>query len=288
MTGFGDSEKVTKSSFIKIEIKSVNNRFLDAQFKIPKSLMPLESKMKSMIESKVTRGSILCSIQFESGVNNASALKLNQDLLSQYLDIMKEMGDKVGDTARFELTGLLKIPELITMDSSKIDIDELEKEVFPIFESACDALVASRIKEGENLSQSIYDKASTFESVIKSIQSVLPDRQKEVQEKYKKRIDALIERESSVSQERIMIEIGLLSEKLDIDEEIVRFNSHLELFMETLQSSTPGKKLGFVLQEMLREVNTMSSKCQYAPIQHKCVTLKEEMEKIREQCLNLE
>ena len=223
MTGFGSSEKSSESFQIEIELKSVNNRFLDVQFRMAKNLQPLEAKFRTLIESKATRGTVSCSIQFESRDSGTSNLKINEPLLLQYLDVIKELSQRVGGESRLDLSNLLKTPDLVVMDNTKIELEQLEQEMFPVFEAALQNFISSREKEGDNLVASIKEKIATFKPVIQAITGVLPDRKKEVKEKYTKRIDSLLERETSVSEERIMTEIGLLSERLDIDEELVRF-----------------------------------------------------------------
>ena len=289
MTGFGKSEKIDKEFYAQVTIKSVNNRYLDIQIKCPKSLMSLESKLRGILEKYISRGSVICFIQYESFSGKSSHLKLNKAVLNEYKNVIQELKNTLGESKTLDISELLNIPELIIPVPEGIQVDQLETQIVPVFTEACEAFTVMRTEEGERLIQDIKKRAKSFSSWIKELNKLIPGRQKNYLKKMRLRVEELIGTNGNIDEDRILTELGIMAEKLDVTEEVVRFESHIQLFLETLKKSkTPGKKLGFILQEMLREVNTLSTKGQCIDIQHRCVAMKENIEIIREQIQNIE
>ncbi len=288
MTGFAKAEISNEEFTAEIEIKTVNNRYLETQFKLPRMLSSLEPLFREELSKWITRGSVSCFVIYENKSESNNMLSINESLFKQYKMALGELKNQLGEASRIDLGGLLKIPDLLVYQSDPKLLENIKNQVLPVFSKACESLQKSREEEGQKLIGDLQNRLGLFGTWLSEVQNYLPGRIEDLREKYRSRISELCQ-QSSIAEERILIEAGMLGEKLDISEELVRFEAHLKLFQETLnRGGTPGKKLGFVLQEMLREVNTMSSKCQHSGIQHLCVDMKEEIEKMREQSMNLE
>ncbi len=289
MTGFGKAEKNRPEGYISVELRSVNNRYTDIQFKIPRNLNILEPQMRKILESHCSRGSFTCSIQYNSTQKKAAKVQLQEALLDDYLEIIKKVHSKLNTPSTIDVAELLRAPELVQITPIKSNSKDLEKEVLPLFTEASVQLQEMRMLEGKNILLDITQRIENLAQWIPTIKKILPDRQKEYATKIKARLTELTRMDIHIPEERVLSEIALMVDKMDITEEVVRFESHVVLFKSTLEeASSPGKKLGFILQEMLREVNTMGNKSQYVEIQHQCVNVKEEIEKIREQVMNIE
>jgi uncharacterized protein (TIGR00255 family) len=289
MTGFGKAEKSTKKYYTRIEIKSVNNRYLDLQFRIPKNLISIESRLRKVMERYISRGSVLCLIQYEDLEGRPGPFKLNKPVLRKYLDIIETIKKDMGVPHTVEISEFLKIPEMISNIPADLETKVLESQIIPVFEDACLSLVNMRIQEGRALVRNILERVKSFKRWVREIKAKVPERQREYFNRTREKIESLVDNRLILDEPRLMTELGILSEKLDITEEIDRFESHISLFLDTIKvNRTPGKKLGFILQEMVREINTLSSKCQSSEIQHGCVSMKEELEIVREQVQNIE
>lgn len=289
MTGFGKAEKSDTHYQVQAEVKSVNGRYLDIQFRTNYNIKALENSLRKILEKHISRGNVICFIQINTIATTESAATFNQDLLQNYLAIIKEIQKKAGSNQVIDISSLWKLPDLIQQKQPEVDEKSLYTLITKAVEGACQDLAKMRTIEGKKLKQDITTRIRNFKPYLAAIKKELPARQKDYTDKMKQKFIEITSGDIMPDENRLMTELSILADKLDITEEIVRFNSHLGILLNTLNSHpTPGKKIGFILQEMLREVNTISSKCQYAPIQHPSVAMKEEIEIIREQALNLE
>jgi uncharacterized protein (TIGR00255 family) len=288
MTGFGSAETVEKHYSVRVEMRSVNNRYLDFQLRLPRELSALEPSLRKALGAEVTRGSISCQVTYENRSDSAITATLNQPLWDAYQGILRKMASDLGEKSMGGISDLLKIPDLVQVGQGQEETEALEARILPVFTAATRSLVIMRLREGEALRRELETRMTGFQAVVKSIQEEVPKRQSDYAERMRQRMRE-IAGETPLNEDRLVTEIGILAERLDVTEELVRLDAHLHHFLEVLeQSSSPGKKLGFLLQEMLREVNTLGTKSQHAPIQHACVGLKEELEILREQLANVE
>jgi len=294
MTGYGRAETVETAYSVSVELKSVNNRFLDFQCKAPRELLHLEQLLRKELGAFVTRGSVTCHVHYEiHGVGGAeSAVSLNEPLFEAYAEMSRRMAKSLGDLAQVNLADLLKIPDMVLQGASSVASAEspaqAEARILPVFRRACEALVAMREREGQDLVKDFEKRVGGFYPSLAQVETLLPIRQKEYVARIHDRVKELLEGQP-VAEDRLMTEIGIMAEKLDVQEEMVRLRAHLDHFLEVVKEhAAPGKKLGFLQQEMLREVNTLSNKSQYYDIQQICVNWKEELEILREQIANVE
>lgn len=290
MTGFGKASKTEAGYSIAVELKSVNNRFLEFSLRAPRAVQNLEGRVRQTLGAFIGRGSISCHIQCESpGQSAGTALILNESLFAAYRDLLHGMQERIGLPSTVNLVDLAKMPELVGGSGEGEDAEALWNRILPVFEEACRDLLAMRIREGETLARDLHRRVSGFSERLGRIRALLPQRQEDYVKRMRQRIQDMLGGEARLSEERLITEIGLMAEKLDVTEELVRFDSHIEVFLDTLaRHKSPGKKLGFLLQEMHREINTLGNKSQSAEVQHLAVDIKEELEIIREQLANIE
>ncbi len=288
MTGFGKAEIVGEGYTATVELKSVNNRFLEFQVRTSKNILVLESKLKQDLGKHISRGSISCHIQYDSVGPGSAGVALNESVFSAYALLIKDAQNRLGPTAVVNISDLLKLPDIISASETAEPLTLISERILPVFKKACLDLVAMREKEGQVLAEDMRTRINAFFPGLDTVKSLVPQRQKEHVAKLRARVQDLIGG-ATLSEDRMITEIGLMAERLDVTEEIVRLEAHLHHFLETLDSHKgPGKRLGFLLQEMLREVNTMGTKSQFSDMQHLCVSWKEELEIIREQIQNIE
>jgi uncharacterized protein (TIGR00255 family) len=289
MTGYGRAEESAASYSINVELKSVNNRFLDFQCRVPRELLHLEPLLRRELGSFISRGSVTCHVNYETHGAAATQVSLNEPLFQAYTTLMQRMTRDLGPQAQANLADLLKIPEMVIQSqSSPVETPEAATEkILPVFRKACTELVRMREREGEDLARELEKRVQAIYPALDKVQVLAPQRQAEYVAKMRERIRELLDGQP-MAEDRVLTEIGIMAERLDVAEELVRLRAHLGHFLETLLAPSPGKKLGFLQQEMHREVNTLSNKSQYYDIQQICIGWKEDLEIIREQLQNVE
>lgn len=289
MTGFGRSEYKNEKLDCQIDIKSVNNRYKDIYIRIPSQYSFLDNKIRNLISQKINRGKLdtFVTISFKDTGNNA--IELNKPLAKNYINVLNElMGLNTMINTSIDLSLLANIPDLIKTNKNAIEDDELWSYVEIALNNALDDLIESRAKEGSNLKQDLELHLENSETILTKIKEIEPYAFTESKEKLRKRIEELLE-EVKIDEDRFLNEVAILSDKLAIDEEISRLESHINRFKELKESEEPiGRKLDFLIQEMNRETNTIGSKTDNIQIKDLTVDLKSEIEKLREQIQNIE
>ncbi len=287
MTGYGRAETSINGAKVTVEISSVNNRFCEIQCRLPKFATDLEPKLKELIVSQISRGKIYYNLNWEE-TSVANLVKLNQEAAEIYFKIIKELKTKYKLKGEVEVEDILTLPNLIKYEREEIDPEKVWGLISKATIEALAQLKQMRQKEGEQLAQDLKKRAVNLEQIVKEIEEL---SQKSV-ENYRKRLNQRISElmtEKIVDEQRLALEVAILAERSDITEECVRFQSHNQQFMATLQENgSQGKKLGFILQELHRETNSIGAKALEALIAQRVIILKEEIEKIREQIQNIE
>ena len=288
MTGYGKADAVGAGYSVTVELKSVNNRFLEFQIRASKSILHLEPKLKTELGKHLSRGSVTCHVQYESDGPGGAGLALNEPVFKAYSAVIRDAQARLGTPTVLDISDLLKIPDMVTSSEASETAETAMGRILPVFERACRELVSMRQNEGQVLAADMETRIRAFFPGLEKVKSLVPVRQQEYVAKMKARVQELIG-DAALSQDRMVTEIGIMAERLDVTEEIVRLEAHLHHFLETMAThKSPGKRLGFLLQEMLREVNTLGTKSQFSDMQHLCVAWKEELEIVREQIQNIE
>ena len=285
MTGFGKSEVTIGHLHVNIEIRSLNSKFLDLTLKIPTVFKEIDSSLRSIIKNELNRGKIELAIHYEK-INSSSKITINKEQLKNYYNQLKEISTELNNQNDEYFIGYaLKLPEVIQHQKETIDKQSNETLINAVKE-ACRDLNSFRVKEGESLQKELLNYVNSILDNLAKINPFEKERLPKVKQKLLRSVEEL-NLKSQIDEKRLEQELIYYAEKLDLTEEKVRLKEHCIHFMETLKEMNSGKKLGFITQEMGREINTLGSKAQHLSIQKIVVEMKDELEKIKEQVLNI-
>lgn len=288
MTGFGRSEIERGKRKITVEIKSVNHRFLENSIKMPKKLNIFEARIRDTIKKYASRGKIDVFITYEDNSESNVSLKFNESIAQEYMNIFRQMEERFNIRNDITVGALSRYPEVITMEESQEDEEELWNFINEAIEKACKGLADTRIIEGENLKKDLLLKLDHMEELVSYIETKNP----QIIEDYKKKLEAKMEEilsDADIDKNRIASEVIIYADKVCVDEETVRLRSHIEHARKCLnEDGGIGRKMDFIAQEMNREANTTLSKANNIEISNAAIDLKTEIEKIREQIQNIE
>jgi len=289
MTGFSSYENQNEDLTCKVEIRSVNNRFIDVNTRLPKSLAPLELPLKKMVKSKCARGSFDIIIAIEKNGDSEANLEVapNLPLASEYLTAFKKIQEGLGLKGEIDINTILSQRDVVKPELKKVE-DSSEEIVFQTVDKTLTDLVKMREDEGKNLEKDILNKISSIEALGKSISTKQSITIQQFQDKLKEKIQTLTTG-IEIDPARIAQESALLADRCDVTEELVRLESHLDQFNKLVASHEPqGRKLEFLTQEINREVNTIGSKTIDLEVSKAVIEMKSCLEKIREQLANIE
>ena len=288
MTGFGRSEIERGNRKITVEIKSVNHRFLENSIKMPKKLNIFEARIRDTIKKYASRGKIDVFITYEDNSESNVSLKFNESIAREYMNIFRQMEERFNIRNDITVGALSRYPEVITMEESQEDEEELWNFINEAIEAACKGLADTRIIEGENLKNDLLLKLDHMEELVSYIETKNP----QIIEDYKKKLEAKMEEilsDADIDKNRIASEVIIYADKVCVDEETVRLRSHIKHARKCLnEDGGIGRKMDFIAQEMNREANTTLSKANNIEISNAAIDLKTEIEKIREQIQNIE
>lgn len=281
MTGYGKSELQLPTKKITIEIKSLNSKNLDINTRVPTCYKDKELIIRKMISPNLIRGKVDFSIYIEETAGEVSTT-LNKEVVLEYINQLKEIVDTNDEVELMKMA--VRMPDVLKTEREEIDEKEWE-EIEKNIKKAVEDLTKYRTDEAKSLENDFKKRIKNIKKLLLQVENINPDRIKKVKDKLLK---AITELKADVDKNRFEQELIYYFEKLDINEETVRLKNHLDYFIETLNSNySEGKKLGFIVQEIGREVNTIGSKANYAPMQKIVVQMKDELEKIKEQILNV-
>ena len=285
MTGFGKSEVIIDELQINVEVKSLNSKFLDLSLKLPSAFKNLDLSIRSFVKEYLKRGKIEVMIHYEKKETSKKII-INKDQLINYYNQLSEVSNELKLKIDSDLIGYaLKLPEVIQHQKDAIEEDS-NGEVLNAVKEACKDLNSFRKKEGNALNKELVKYVNSILESLKEINQYEKERLPKVRDKLKKAIDEL-NLKSQVDEKRLEQELIFYSEKLDLTEEKVRLKEHCNHFIDSTKELNSGKKLGFISQEMGREINTLGSKANNISIQKIVVGMKDELEKIKEQSLNI-
>lgn len=288
MTGFGRREGTLHNQQICLELRSVNNRYLDIFSKLPRHLNYLENSLRQQIRSRLVRGSISLTVSVIGDSANQSPLTYNTRLVENYLQMAEDISRRFKVAGKVELSHILALPDLFSGGDNSITDAHTSEFLQELLDKAIDDLLVMREQEGASLERDLRARVLKMQSLLQEILSLEPMRIVALRDRYLTRLQSLIT-DREIDPIRLHQEIGKMAERLDISEEITRFGAHCAFFLQTLgEASNQGKKLNFILQEMTREANTLGTKCLDAGISALAVSLKDEVETIREQVQNIQ
>jgi uncharacterized protein (TIGR00255 family) len=289
MTGFGLGRAQSNLSLIEVSLRTVNGRFLEVRFHLPRELVPFESDLKKTIEKHFSRGTIdvFVSRRVKPSAKSHEVL-INTELATAYAEAYKKLAKSLKIPAALHLEAIARLPDVVKVeDTHQVSTTE-KKELLKAFEQACKACDEERKREGKSLQKDLGDVLEKLEAEVAAIQSVREEVNRNLLERFEARIKAKLNA-IEVDPARLSQEIALQLEKSDINEELSRLREHLRNYRELLKETVPqGKKMDFYTQELLREVNTIGSKSSVAVLTQSVVQAKTWIERLREQVQNVE
>lgn len=288
MTGYGSAKGTVEGLEITVELKSVNNRYLDSSIHLPRSLIFAEDAIKSAVQGHISRGKVDVFITVDySGAGNMN-VKVNEPLLKGYIEAINHIAEEYSLVNDMTAMAVSRFPDVLSVEKESLNSDELTEGIVTITEQALSDYDTMRLREGEKLKNDVLSKIAKIEELVSTVELESP---KTVAE-YRKRLEekmAEVLGSAGIEESRILTEAAIFADHVAVDEETVRLRSHISQLKGMVNGNSPiGRKLDFLIQEFNREANTIGSKCQSSDIAHVVVDLKSEIEKIREQIQNIE
>ncbi len=288
MTGFGRGEATADQRSWTAEIRTVNHRFLDQRVILPRAFAGLEERVKKVVATGQDRGRVDVNLSVSGNVAGGPLLTVNMDLARQYHQCLRQLSDEFEVTVPLQLEDLLQQRDIISLQEQSPDLDSEWPLVKQAVLAALVECAAMREQEGRMLRRDLLDRLDNFAKVVDEIKAGIPEVLRARQEELKQRVQKLLEG-MDIDPARLAQETAIMADKADVTEEVVRLASHIAQFRAFLDIDEPvGRRLDFLLQEFLREVNTLASKISNAEIAHLGVEMKNEIEKLREQVQNIE
>ena len=288
MTGFGTAHAVEDGCRYTVEIRSVNGRFLKCVVRLPEALHGLEADIEQAVAGVLRRGSVTVVVRFVDESASAAA-DINMAALESYMDRLGPLAEKSGQ--RLDIAQCVMLPGVIATDTAGDQHQSARPTVLRLVQNACHDVESMRTREGEALSSDISQHLDAIEARLGKIRDRVPQVNDQFQERLRQRMEALLSQsDAEVREEDLMREVAIFAERSDIAEEVARLSAHIEQFREILskQDDLIGRTLDFLAQEMLREANTIGSKCLDTDVGREIVCIKGEVDRVKEQVQNLE
>lgn len=290
MTGYGRGEYLDERYHFTVEAKSVNNRYLDIQVKLPRKIAYLEEYIKQSFKKYATRGKVDIFVKLELGSESDTKVSFDKALVKNYYEILTGIEEVTGASSQVRAVDLAKFQDVVRLEEKEIDQNEIKRCLDKAMEPAFISFREMRGVEGEKLKEDILQRCTLLETYFEKIEQLSENIEFEYHQKLVARLsDMLKNMGQNIDDQRVVQEAAILADKSNVTEEIVRFKSHIIQLKETVEGEeSVGRKMDFILQEMNREVNTIGSKSSKIEITNVVVDLKCELEKIREQIQNIE
>lgn len=288
MTGYGRAEQVLHHRTITIEVRAVNNRYLDCSVKIPRVYVFAEEAIKSQVQKRVARGKLDVFVTIDSTAADKVDVTLNRPVADGYYTALTQMRDAYGLRDDISVSLLSRFPDVFLVEKEQGDAEVIAGDIGDVLFQVLDEFNAMREREGQALAQDIRAKAAHIAALLSQVEERSPASVAEYREKLRQRMEEVLSN-SQIDESRILTEAAIFADKVAVDEETVRLRSHLTQLEEMLaQGGAIGRKLDFLIQEFNREANTIGSKCSDVEMSKLVVEIKGEIEKIREQVQNVE
>ena len=288
MTGYGSSRGELDGLPVSLEIRSVNNRYLDLNVHLPRSLLFAEAPLRELIQERLKRGKVDVYLNLVGTDSAFPDVKINQAVAEAYLKALETLGTQFELETKITALQLANLPEVMTLQKNDPDQERFLSDLAGLAKEALEDFVTMREREGEKLREDLLRKADHVEELVEEIEKLAPETVAAYRARLESKIRETLE-DRSFPEERLLTEVAIFSDRVATDEELVRLRSHLHQFRGLLAQGSPvGRKLDFLVQEFNREANTIGSKCLDSAIARQVVELKSEIERIREQIQNLE
>ena len=290
MTGYGRGEAAFEGRTIVVEVRAVNNRYLDCTVKMPRAYIFAEDALKARVQASVARGKLDVFVNISGAGAEGVSVTVNEELAKAYIDALARLHELSGGKApeSYSVTDLARFPDVLTVEKQEEDQDTLKEQLLTALDLALADFAAMRAKEGERLAEDILSRAAAIETLVGRVEERSPQTVSEYRARLEAKMTEVLQN-TQIDESRLLTEAAIFADKIAVDEETVRLRSHLSQLRELLaKGGAVGRKLDFLIQEFNREANTIGSKCSDIEIARYVVDIKAEIEKIREQVQNLE
>ena len=288
MTGYGSAKGTVEGLEISVELKSVNNRYLDASVRMPRGFLFAEERIKSLLQSHISRGKVDVFVSVDSSAAGDMAVKVNEALLDGYVEAIGHIAEKYGLPNDLTAQSLSRYPDVLYVEKKELDAEAISAGMQAIAEAALRDFDQMRLREGEKLRADVLSRLETIDALVRTVEENAPETVAEYRRRLAQRMAEVLGT-AGVDESRILAEAAIFADRVAVDEETVRLRSHMAQLKSMIDGQSPiGRKIDFLIQEFNREANTIGSKCQNSHIAHVVVDLKSEIEKIREQIQNIE
>jgi len=288
MTGYGSAKGSCQGLEISVELKSVNNRYLDCSVRLPRGFLFAEETVKARVQQHISRGKVDVFVSIDTACSDAVVVKVNPTLAAGYVEAVKRLAADYGLDGDLSALALSRMPDVLSVEKKDADAEAVSAAIGEITEAALREYDQMRAREGQKLHDDIAGRLTTIENYVSFIERRSPETVGEYRQRlYKKMTEVLSS--TTIDEQRILLEAGIFADKVAVDEETVRLRSHIAQMRGMLGTGSPiGRKMDFLVQEFNRESNTIGSKCADGEVTKVVIELKSEIEKIREQIQNIE
>lgn len=288
MTGYGGAKGSAEGLSVSIELKSVNNRYLDVSVKLPRTMLFAEEPIKAAVGRHISRGKVDVFVTVDQSASDDMEVRVNEPLLKGYIEALSAAAEKFGLQNDMTVMSLCRLPDVLSTDRREIDSSALMTGITEILECALTEYDAMRLREGEKLRDDVLARLETISRLTGVVEENAPKTVAEYRARLEQKLQEVLAT-ANIDESRVLTEAAIFADKIAVDEETVRLRSHISQLRGLTNGESPaGRKMDFLIQELNREANTIGSKCQNADIAHVVVELKAEIEKIREQIQNVE
>ena len=288
MTGYGRAREMRNGRDITVEVRSVNNRYLDCTVKMPRAYIFAEDRMKARVQQAISRGKVDVFVTIDASAADETVVAVNEPLARGYYEALTRLKTMFSLPGEVTPEVLAKFPDVLAVTKAEEDVEAIAADICAVLDDALAAYNAMRAVEGEKLAADVAGRITTIEAVVGKVE----ERSPQTVAAYRQRLEAKMQevlQSTTIDESRILTEAAIFADKIAVDEETVRLRSHIAQLQAMLVSGEPvGRKLDFLIQEVNRECNTIGSKCNDLTIAQDVVNMKAEVEKIREQVQNME
>ena len=288
MTGYGSAKGTVEGLEVQVELRSVNNRYLDTSVRLPRSFLFAEEMVKADVQRHISRGKVDVFVSVDASGAGDMTVRVNEGLLKGYVEAVRHIAQEYGLSDDLTAQSVSRFPDVLTVEKKDLDAEAISAGMEKIVEQALRDFDAMRLREGEKLREDVLSRLAAIDALVRRVEETAP----ETVAAYRSRLGqkmAEVLGSAGIDENRILAEAAIYADHIAVDEETVRLRSHMSQMTGMINGESPiGRKLDFLIQEFNREANTIGSKCQNSEIAHVVVELKSEIEKIREQIQNIE
>ena len=288
MTGYGSAKGSVEGLEISVELKSVNNRYLDTSVRLPRSFIFAEDAVKSAVQAHISRGKVDVFVSVDSSLSGDMTVKVNEPLLKGYIDAITHIAQENSLPDDVTAMSVSRFPDVLSVEKKDLDAEAISRGIAEITERALKDFDSMRLREGEKLRDDVLSRLETINALVSAVEEKAPETVAEYRRRLEQKMSEVLGA-AGVDENRILAEAAIFADHIAVDEETVRLRSHMAQLRGMIEGNSPtGRKIDFLIQEFNREANTIGSKCQNSQIAYVVVDLKSEIEKIREQIQNIE